>query len=151
MIAELQPWHLMRVVLNMRESDRAEFGTVIAEPDPQRWACRRALEEGLNFSVLTPAGKPVACFGFLNGTDPEMCNLWMIATDEWKPYVKSIKKTYDAVISAKLYRVVQAGIRTQRADSRRFIEWLGLESRGTLPHYLPNDEAIEMFSRVRST
>ena len=149
MITELRPWHLMSVSINMRESDLSEFGGLIEESDPEKWACRRALAPGLNFTVLTPTGKPVACFGFLDAEDRESANLWMVATDNWKPYVKSMFRCYKAVRDSGIYRVIQSGIRASRPDSIKFIEWLGLEHRGTLPAYLKTGEAIEMYSYVR--
>jgi len=147
MIVTMRPWHLMSVTLNMRSSDREEF-SLMSDTDPERWACRRALEPGLHFAAVTSAGMPVACFGFIEAEDAAAASIWMVATDRWKPYLKSMLRAYDAVLKSGKFRVLQTGIRKGRKESVKFIEWLGFEYRGDLPGYLSNGDTMLMFSKV---
>lgn len=144
----MQPWHLVHVAMNLRDEDRAEFGALYADTDPQKWACRRALEPGIGFAVVGGDGLPVACFGYFEDHEAVAVG-WLVATPRWKCSIKSIKRSFDAIWASNVFETVVAYCRPGREGTKKFLEWLGFRYRGTLPRYARNGEDMEFFSIVR--
>ena len=146
MIVKMEPAHLMLVMLNARkeEFERWQIG-----PDPQRWVCSTALKAGIAFTVLNEQGHPVACFGFLDEVGTS-ATIWMLCTNEWKRWIKQMRKTVDAVINGGVYTRVQAMIDPLNAPAVKFIRWLGFEKDGTVRKGAPDGSDFDLYSIVRA-
>ncbi len=146
-IVTLQPWHLIRVAMLARQQDAEEFGTFSVDDDPQIWACRQALKPGLMFSVTDTAGAPVACFGFTHECKG-IATAWLIATETWRVYVKSMVRAFNHIWSSGEYFRLQALVRPDRPAAVKFIEWLGFRLDGVCPKISPNGATMLFYSKT---
>lgn len=141
----MEPWHLMAVVMNMREADVRDLELVSGVVDRQRWACERALAPGLAFTVLDADGIPVACCGVIEEARGR-CTVWLVATDRWCCYVKTITKAFRFVVKEGGYRRIQALARPARPEAARFLRWLGFKLDGPIPAMCADGGAMELYS-----
>ena len=141
----MQPWHLLSVVMHMREGDAVEFDLLSSGLDRQRWACRRALEPGLAFAVTDSKGMPVACFGFLDEAEGR-CTAWLMATPDWCRHVKSIAKAFKVVVREGGYRRIQAFVRPGRPGAEKFLKWLGFNRDAPLPKMCADGSPMDLYS-----
>lgn len=143
MIVALQPWHLIAVVMNLRQDDIDEFAAA-GVGDVQRWACQRALAPGVSFTAMNAEFLPVACFGIVD--DNEVGTAWLVAREGAQVYAKSMIKAFRAVSGKGIFRIIQANCRPNRWHARKLLEHLGFRHRGEIPNYYQNRNAVSMFS-----
>ena len=145
MIVTMQPWHLLRVAMHMREEDAVEQDLLSPGTDRQFWACRRALEPGLAYAVTDSRGMPVACFGFLDEAEGR-CTAWLVATPDWCRHVKSIAKAFRVIARDGGYRRIQAFVQPGRPGAEKFLKWLGFTRDGPLPKMRSDGGAMDLYS-----
>lgn len=141
----MEPWHLVAVVMNLCEDDKREFELVNGQTDLQRWACERALARGIAFAIVDTAASPVACCGVLDEGNGR-CTVWMVRTDRWRCYVKTIAKAFQIVVKDGGYRRIQALARPDRPGATRFLRWLGFKLDGQMPGMRADGGAMELYS-----
>lgn len=146
MIVPLQPWHLMSVILNLRDSDVDEL-IALGVTEPQRWACQRALAPGVAFTALDTEGIPVACFGLVE--ERGIGTAWLMATPRGYLYRKSMIKAFRKIVAAEAFRVIEAGCLEAREGARFLLEHLGFSYRGMLPKRYPSGHGMMFYSIVR--
>jgi hypothetical protein len=144
-IVAMEPWHILCVVMQMREQDAVDFDLLAADADRQRWACARALAPGLAYAVLNSEGRPVACFGFLDD-GPARCTAWLVATRSWCCHVKSIAKAFKIVAREGGYRRIQAHVRPGRPGAEKFLKWLGFNRDAPLPKMCADGGPMDLYS-----
>lgn len=145
MIVNMQPWMLIGVVMNLCEDDVREFELACGDVDRQRWACERALAPGLAFAILDGNGMPVACCGALEEAQGR-CTIWLVRTERWRCYVKTIAKVFRLVVKEGGYRRIQAMARPGRPGAAKFLKWLGFKLDGPLPAMCADGGPMELYS-----
>jgi RimJ/RimL family protein N-acetyltransferase len=146
--AHFEPWHLMSVVLHCRDEDKEDREYFAIEEDLQKWACRKVLQPGLIFTVLSKTGEPVSCFGFTEDS-PTVATAWVIGRPDWKVHVKTIAKGTHHVLKHGDYIRLQAWIRPDRPPAIKFAEWLGFKRDGCCPMIAPNRKDMLLYSLTR--
>lgn len=146
MIKTMEPWELMSVVMRARDEDVLDMVTMDGV-DPQRWACKVALSDGLAFTVMGSKG-PVACLGFSEDAKG-VSTVWMVATPEWCHHVKSVARTVKTVMKEGGYRRIQTMVNPERLGAEKFISWLGFSRDGPLPKMRPDGSAMVLYSFTR--
>jgi len=146
MIDTMQPWHLLYVVMNARKEDLAEID-MMSEVGRQKWACRRALEPGIAFSVLRKDGLPVACFGLIEESSG-VAMAWLLATPEWCPYLKSVFRAWKIIVKESQYRRIQALAQPDRPGAKKFLLWMGFKFDGSLQKFCSDGSSMDLYSRV---
>lgn len=144
-IVTMEPWHLLSVVMQMRDEDALEFDLLLDDKDRQLWACQRALAQGLAFAVLNSDGLPLACFGFVDEAEGR-CTAWLIARLGWHCYVKSISKVFRLVVKESGYRRIQAFAKPERPGAGKLLQWLGFTRDGPLPKMCADGGQMDLYS-----
>lgn len=141
----MEPWHLISVVMHLRDEDVEEQALVEPDIDRQIWACKRALAPGLGYTVADSSGRPVACFGFLDDGQ-NRATAWLVATPDWCRHVKSIYKATKIIMREGGYRRIQAFVRPERHGAEKFLKWLGFKLDGPLPGMRADGGPMNLYS-----
>jgi hypothetical protein len=149
-IIDLQPWHLLHVVMRLPTRD-IEEARLLGYKDVQQLAVRRAWGAGVKFTILASNGTPMVCFGVEDTGIPGVGELWMLRAIGAEPYAKTGAKAMKAIIASNEYRRLSAAAKSDCEPCKVFLRWLGFTYEGTKRAFFADGSSLDEFSYVRTT
>jgi hypothetical protein len=105
------------------------------------------LAKGHAFTAMVD-GEVIGCGGIIEWW-PDRCSVWAIVGKDAGPHMRGITRMVRAVLDRYPSRRIEATVREDFAQGKRWIRLLGFGCDGFLPAYSPLGEDVIMYSRIR--